>query len=362
MFDITLKTKEILKGSIIKSTSGINLYTPDGMGNYRALWTRDFAYMVEYAGELMPKEDIKACLEYLMNGAAENGWIPDRVEEDGNPRYTAGDYDFPGLPNLDNGPFLVIAADAYFNMLSEEEALALYEEWKGILFKGIECLPKNEDGLIYNDEEAAHSPYGFTDCIRKTGLLSMETLLLWRAWNILAKWQRKTGKPCAESEKEIEKIENAFCKTFMSECGMLYAATQTCKQIDVWASCYAVSIGFPIDSEKIANWLIEHIDEISEHGQIRHLPKDEYWERTFVPVEHGTYQNGAFWAVATGWAYDAIVSYDKKTAQRLLNETLEYFDKYGIYECINGEYKKLDTYVASLTNIYDTYKKNKKMQ
>jgi len=35
---------------------GIWLHRPVGVGNYKALWTRDFNYMVEYAGKWMSGE------------------------------------------------------------------------------------------------------------------------------------------------------------------------------------------------------------------------------------------------------------------------------------------------------------------
>jgi hypothetical protein len=50
------KTRELLRGSRVAASDGTVLYTPDGKGNYRALWTRDFAYMVEGAGDLLPSK------------------------------------------------------------------------------------------------------------------------------------------------------------------------------------------------------------------------------------------------------------------------------------------------------------------
>ena len=90
MFDLKKVTENLIRGGILRSDSGVDMYTPDGVGHYPALWTRDFAYMVEYAGDLMDKEKIEKCIEYLLNGVDENGWIPDRVQADGKSCYTAG--------------------------------------------------------------------------------------------------------------------------------------------------------------------------------------------------------------------------------------------------------------------------------
>ena len=70
-----------LLGCTIKAHDGTILYTPDGEGNYAALWTRDVAYMVENSIELLPPEDAKKAILYLLNGQRSDGCIPDRSRE-----------------------------------------------------------------------------------------------------------------------------------------------------------------------------------------------------------------------------------------------------------------------------------------
>ena len=69
------------------------------MGICKFLWTRDFCYMVEYAGDLMDPNEIKASIYYLLNGQREDGCIPDRVNAAGQPIYSPGP---PGKPMADN--------------------------------------------------------------------------------------------------------------------------------------------------------------------------------------------------------------------------------------------------------------------
>ena len=64
MKEATLKQ---LKGCRVEGAGGTWIHTPDGVGNYKALWTRDSYYMVEYAGDLMDPEEIKASIYYLIN-------------------------------------------------------------------------------------------------------------------------------------------------------------------------------------------------------------------------------------------------------------------------------------------------------
>lgn len=358
MWNIEATTRKILEGSVIVAKNGTRMYTPDGLGNYAALWTRDFAYMVEYAGDLIDTGDIYRCIEHLMGGTAKNGWIPDRVDANANVFYTAGDSRFPALPNLDNGPYLAIAADCCLSKLPEDQAAELFSRWKDVLCAGVDCLPIDENGVIINDSEPAHSPYGFTDCIRKTGLLAMETLLLWRALGILA---RRMGAEGSRYRMWKKSIEASFCDLFWDERGALLAATGVCRQIDVWATCLAVSVGFPLGEERkaaVARWLIENYDGIVQRGQIRHLPAGEFWQETFNGVEPGTYQNGAFWATPTGWFVDAIIDADRALAEKTLRDVLADFEANGVFECVNGDYRKLDTYVVSATNVYGACRKH----
>ena len=89
---------------------GTVLFTPDGVGNYDALWTRDFGYMVEYCADLMDPEEILGCIEYCIHRSRSDGWMPDRSELGGDAVYAAGAKGSPvGRAHLDNTPFLVFA-------------------------------------------------------------------------------------------------------------------------------------------------------------------------------------------------------------------------------------------------------------
>ena len=317
--------------------------------------------MVENAAELMPPEDIERGIAFLLSYAAEDGWIPDRVEGGGVPRYTAGNQNFNASRNLDNGPFICLCANDYLRTLEPDSARVLFASWHDALCRAVDCLPLNEFGIICNEATPPHSPYGFTDTVCKTGLLCFETLLLWRALKAVAYWQAQCGFDAARYTVLYRAIETRFEDAFVGEDGMLLAATGCCRQTDIWASCFALSIGFPLretTAEGIRDWLTAHADSIVCDGQIRHLPAGQGWEKTFVPVAEGTYQNGAFWATATGWFIDAILPRDGALAQKTFRDALRYFEEQGIFECVNGSYRKLDTYVASACAVYGAAKRH----
>ena len=354
-----------LEGCITLADSGVLLYTPDGVGNYDALWTRDFAYMVEYSGELLPAVRVRDCLAYTLDHARpQDGWIPDRVDAKGMAVYSAGSPEHPcGEPNLDNGPFAAIIAFFLLDRLTEEEGKAFLAQYGSALYRGLASIPLGKNGLVYNDPEKPHSPYGFTDCICKTGLLMKESLLYWRGCRMLAALFGRLGVEEAWSKEldiRAKAVEEALEPVFAHESGMLLAATETCRQIDVWGSCYAVSIGFPLSPERkaaIADWLVQNREGILEKGQLRHTAPGEFWEKCLEEIPRGAYQNGAYWATATGWYVDAVKGKAPALAQEVLDEVCQYFEEQGIFECVNGPYQKLSHYVVSATNVYGAVKK-----
>lgn len=355
MFNIRETTERFLKGCVIPAGNGVRLYTPDGKGAYAALWTRDFAYMAEYAADLLDGEDIRQAIQLIIDHPDQNGWIADRIDASGKAIYTAGDENFPALPNLDNGCFLCLCADRYLETLPATEARAQFLLWQDALCRGIDCLPKDGSGFILNETSPPHSPYGFTDTVCKTGLLCFETLLLRRAMKALCKWLTACGLSCERYERSCAAIEEKLFDTFCADDGMLLASTGLCAQTDIWASCYAVSTGFPMSDaqrSRIAVWMADHYDDVVQSGQLRHLPAGEYWEQTFIDVKKGTYQNGAFWATPFVWLYDTLSVSAPDLAQRALADILRYFEEHGVYECINGDYRQLDTYTASAAAVY----------
>ncbi len=345
----------------VAADNGVTLFTPDGMGNYAALWTRDFAYMTEYAGDLFNTDEIRNALVYLLEHArSSDGWIPDRVDHAGVAVYAAGSPEQPcGEPNLDNGPFAVILADCLLNRLSLDDGRKFLLRYGPALIHGMTAIPIAADGLVYNPPEKPHSPYGFTDCICKTGKLMMESLLYWRACRMLSKnFEKFLLFPQEQKEfsERASAIEASLDLTFRTDEGMLLAATGDCRQIDVWGSCYAAAIGFPLDTDPIARWLIGNQRELLQNGQLRHTSPGEYWEKCLIPVAEGEYQNGAYWATAAGWYALAVKHLDPELAAKVILDAAEYFAKEGVFECINGSYRKLDSYVVSATNVYGAAK------
>jgi hypothetical protein len=349
--------KDVLSGCVREASDGTPLFTPDGRGNYPALWTRDFASMVEYAGDLMPAENVERCIDYLVRGIREDGAVPDRVQVDGRPVYAAGSPEDPlGEPNLDNGPFLVFAAASGLDRAPEERRPNLLRRWLPALLKGMDYVPLASSGLVWNDPARPHSPYGFTDTVGKTGELFMESLLYWRAARILAGWEREIGASTDMGriwEERAAAVEKNIGSLWDDRTGMFLAASGDCRQTDIWGNAFAIYYGFPLGgkADRIVDWLAANVAAYAWHGQIRHLPAGEYWQRQLLPGDKDRYQNGAYWAAAAGWVIFALDRKSPELARRLLHELVADFRSGGVCECVSPDgTRKLPSYVNSATN------------
>ncbi len=347
-------TLEQLEGCRVKGAGGTWIHTPDGVGNYKALWTRDFCYMVEYAGDLMEPNEIKASIYYLLNGQREDGCIPDRVNVAGQPVYSPGPPGKPMADNaLDNGPFMAMLVCSYVNQYQDEE---LFKEVELKLRRGLDHTNVEESGLVYNNPNNPQCVYGFTDIVKKTGNLLFSSLLYYRAnlemYQLCKKYE--CGNP-AIYKSRYEYIRQNINTLWDEDKGMFWAADIDCKQIDIWGSAYAVEVGITDDEQtrRIASYLVEHYDETVLNGQIRHLTRSEgAWNNLFKPCEEGTYQNGAYWATPLAWVIPVYARFKPNLAKEMLENVVTDFQENGINECINDGYVKVPNFVVSATNVY----------
>ena len=347
-------TIQQLSGCRVEGKNGIWIHTPDGVGNYKALWTRDFYYMVEYAADLMDPKEIKESIHYILNGQREDGCIPDRVNVDGKVIYSPGADHSPLADHaLDNGPFMAMLVSSYVKKFGDE---TLFRAVEGRLRRGLDFISREESGLVYNDPKKPQCVYGFTDTVKKTGNLLFESLIYYKACREMEELCRlyNYGNPDIYKSRS-ENIQKNIHKLMDEESGMFWAADIDCKQIDIWGSAYAVKIGITtIDqSKRISEYLISNTNKIFMRGQIRHLPEsDSVWNNLFISVPVGTYQNGAYWATPLAWVVPVIAMQDLPLAKKILGDVIKDFQENGINECINTDYIKIPNYVASATNVY----------
>lgn len=343
--------RRLLDGCRKTAHDGTVIFTPDGSGHYGALWTRDFCYMVEGAGDLLPPAQVEAAIRYLLGGLRQDGTAPDRVQADGLAVYSAGPANRPlGAPPTDNSQFLVKLVWNYWKLTGRAE---LAREALPKLIRAMEAVPRR-NGLVWIDPGVPRSPYGFTDTVAKTGFELFSTLLDWEASRNLAELCEKFGERACRRrfERRAAEIERRLGVFWSAEKGALLAATVDCRQADVWGNAYAIYIGIPLGGRRreVLDFLERRYESYAWRGQIRHLPAGEYWQRLLMKVNPDTYQNGGYWGTASGWVAYALAMRRPEMAARVFNELIADYRRGGIYEWVHGETRRLRDYVASATN------------
>jgi len=325
---------------------GTPIYVPDGSGNYGALWTRDFCYMVEGAGHLVPPDEVLGCIDFLIAGCREDGTVPDRVCADGHPVYCAGPESDPlgSRPPTDNAQFLAKALCAYTNLTGD--AQALHERMNAVI-RAMDAVERTREGLVFIDPNSPHSSYGFTDCIAKTGKEFFCSILYWEAC-------QRLGSTCARFELhddahywyEQAQAPGLHLEEFLdAELGLFL--------VDIWGNAYAavVRVASKSVAREIAEFLIDFYDEFVYHGFIRHLLAGHYWDRLLCDVPPNSYQNGGYWALPTGWVAQTIALVDEEKARALIAAAAAEFDAHGVSEWISSTEHRLSAYAASAAAI-----------
>jgi uncharacterized protein YcfL len=338
----------VAKGSILSAHDGTILYTPDGSAHYRALWTRDFYYLLEGCPQAVSLEEAEACFRYLIRGQREDGAMPDRVQADGLAVYLPGPVGqgIGNLPAMDNPAFMV---KLVYLIGTIQGNWSLYEEFREGLQKGLDFPKKNPEGLLWIDPQNPHSPYGFTDTIFKTGALLFSSILQWEAYRAVAEMESETGHSSRSTDyaKRADQIKAALQVFWNDREGMFHAATQDCNQIDIWGSAYAVYSGLANEEQakRIAAYLRAHHAALMQKGQLRHCAPGEYWQRGLTPKDQ--YQNGGHWATPFGWWFVTVHAIDPELARRTFIELVEDFQERGIHEWVLGNRFAVPDYVAS---------------
>jgi hypothetical protein len=345
----------LLAGARTLAATGAPVYCPDTAGKYPACWTRDFCYMVEGAGNLLPVEEILGGIDFLLAGQRADGVIPDRVRPDGTPVYLAGPEDQPlGVePPTDNAQFLVKLLDAYYALTGDARG---FLGRTAALIRALEGVPLNVEGLVYIDRNRPHPGYGFTDTVAKTGKELFSSILYWEATRRLAlRLQELEEHEEARIWFEAADVSiNQMPQFYDEETGLFWAASEDCRQHDVWGTLYAVvmRVASKTQSRRIGEFLLENRDLIFWRGHVRHLLKGEYWEKLLVDVPPDTYQNGAYWAVPAGWAVQTVALVDPEAARGLVREVLDFWREADVYECLRPDGTgEGPGYVASATNL-----------
>jgi hypothetical protein len=322
-----------------------------GIG-YEAFWLRDYAYMLEGHREGFHDKELRdACLLFV-NAQRDDGACVDCVKYGGTPIYKPGFGTMGANPVSDGSQFTVDVAWHTHQRLQDRQLL---RQIIGRLIKGMNAVPrKPETGLVHITPQSPwdRCPYGFTDTVRKQGDVLFSSLLFVQASRHLAELLDVLNR-AEESRRwkdEADRVTASIREVFWDgRLGLFRAATSKCREHDIWGSAFAVYLHVATQQQAlaVAEYFRSHYGEIVQNGQIRHLRGGIYWEQA---GRRDHYQNGAFWATATGWFVYTLDLADRQLADQTILDLVNNFRQRGCLEWSFGETGQLPDYLASGTN------------
>ncbi len=345
------KARELIRASQKDMSNGVHAFPPQVGPGYNAFWLRDYSYMIETcAAALTRKELVDAC-RLFADAIREDGAGTDCVRFSGEPIYKPGMGTMGRNPVADGGQFTVNVAWTTWQHTRDRDLLG---HVLPALRKTMEAVPRNPaTGLVHIKPGADQDrcPYGFTDTVGKQGDVLFCSLLYIQASRRLADLLRAAGQVNAAKkwDEEAQRLVAAVRSTFWDrKTGLFRAATVRCREPDIWGSAFAVHLNVASEPQarSVGVYFRDHYAEICQRGQVRHLPGGVYWERG---CKRDTYQNGAFWAVPTGWFVHALALADPALARRTVVDLVQDFRERGVCEWVIGDRTRLPGYVASAT-------------
>lgn len=359
------KAKSLIAASRVNLPDGISGWKPAPEGAYAGFWLRDFVYMLQGCPEAFDWDEAAAGLQFLLDRQSPDGVMPsyyavaaDKIE-----------YRCIGAnPEEDGAPFAVLGTKAIYEHSGDDRFFAKNAaRLERAMTEGVTRCPIT--GLIWINPLEPHSGYGFHDTVDKRGYDLFCSVLWWEAARAMAFLFEAVGNENRKQHwnAQAEWLQLHLLKAFWNErTELLNAATIYCVQSDIWGSAYAAMIGLldPATADKVSRSLARAYDVIVRHGQVRQT-LDPGWTHMLTGVRDyrsstrgriagirppGQYQNGAYWATASGWLARALARTDRAMAARLIRDCIRDFQDHGIYECINVDYTKAKDYVASAAN------------
>eukprot|EP01116_Phalansterium_solitarium_P017409 TRINITY_DN4280_c0_g1_i2.p1 TRINITY_DN4280_c0_g1~~TRINITY_DN4280_c0_g1_i2.p1 ORF type:complete len:388 (-),score=64.13 TRINITY_DN4280_c0_g1_i2:1199-2362(-) len=338
-----------------RGTGDINatFYEPDCSGHYKAMWVRDFTYMVLYASDFLDPASIRSAIDTIrISQDNVTGFIPDNVATSGQVSW--GPWPWQSTHCIDNSIFYPLLVAAFVNWTGDCDSFA---SLLPSVDRALRAVPLDQ-GLTWNDPGLPTVTYGFVDSVIPTGHLLFTSLLLYQAATQLLPLTQKCDVAANSSfytELAVGVKTNLNRLLLDNETGLLFHASNNNRRRCVWGSLLAVELDLvPAgQQQQIVSFIESQLPNVVFAGQFRHLVAPEGWFPNFAGFDLGTYQNGAYWATPNAWALPAIAKFNVPLANKLLQDCVNSFKSYGIMECLNEQgYHGAVDYVASVTNVY----------
>ena len=338
----------------------IDLLLPSGDEKYQSFWVRDCVMMAESG--LVPLELMRKYIE-IFAACGQNGEMPrflqnglvippfavaDHINYNGKAVYYPGTYNdgenqgegrygfFP--PSCDSFYFILMVG-AYLRFGGDASVLDRFFsgfDLKTRLEKAFSAYGIDESTqLCTSDEKYYTVDFGFTDSIQKSGHLLFASILRYRAACALEEIFADDPEKKNMYRQYKNTIAQSIRAVFYDESsGWLYSATGIGHQHDVWGTAYAAYLGIVTEEKTLSALKAAYLDKTAfADGQVRHIlttenaREDSAWEVSRGALD--TYQNGGYWATATGWYAGALYRYDKTVSLAIFDDFIAHTEKYA---------------------------------
>lgn len=336
---------EILRKQLVESfekskvtfDGNLLLHSPCISETYRGIWPDDFLYPLLVQPGFYDQEKLNQIAIFLTNSIVDLECVPDRVEADGMPVMQPGALSRPHAHEMP-----VHLPAAWVRLIDNLEKMGANiprkDDWAGVFKRSIDNISFS-CGLAYIDPQSPRVGFGFHDPEAITGFELMSSLVLHFG---LQRAARLFKGHIEDSEivrwtRLSEGIFNNLHRLFDKDQGAFFAGSQDCRQINVWANGLAYWMVKPDIQKTIGEWYYKNRRAIFLKGFTRQIAEPEGWQRHFFPSTVGSYTNGGFWSVGTGWVLPAIAHQNPGFALEIAQELVDNLVNYEFREYISAD-------------------------
>lgn len=317
--------------------NGLLLHSPCISETYRGIWPDDFLYPLLVVPDFYNQEELTQIAGFLTNCIVDLECFPDRVEADGMPVMQPGGVSTPHARIM---PLHLPAA--WVRLIDNLEKMGAMiprkDDWAMIFKRSIDIVSFS-CGLAYIDPQNPRVGFGYHDPEAITGFELMSSLVLHFG---LKRAARLFKGHIEESEiirwnRLSEAIPNNLYRLFDKGQGAFFAGSKDCRQVNVWGNGLAYWVVKPAVKEAIVKYYERNRKAIFLKGFTRQIAEPDGWQRHFFPSKVGSYTNGGFWSVGSGWILPAIASQNPGFALEIAEELVDNLVKSDFREYISAD-------------------------
>jgi len=322
--DASTRLKKWLGECTVKSridyAGGLRLHTPCIEGIYKGIWPDDFLYPLLVDRSLANETTLTRALGLITESVVDLPRVPDRVEADGMPVMQPG-----GLraPHAQHMPLHLPAAWVRLLDYAQQMGATIPRkpDWARLIERSFTQVPF-ACGLAYVDPQWPGVGFGFHDPCAITGFELMSSVILYRGLQRAAALFSDVIEPSRKQSwlAQADGIRRNLYRLWSEEDGAYFAGSTDCRQVSVWGNGLAYWLSAPEKQRRIVAWYKANKKRIFLLGYTRQIAEENGWQRQLVDVPLGSYTNGGFWSVGTGFVLPAIADQDAEFAAGLAKE------------------------------------------